>query len=194
VLRELWWGKIWFAMPVTVVADTDELVAIYVPPGTEGRGAVRPPGKRDNFATLATREWKLGPRTWERTRRLGLSRPDEPYVVSGFWNGDGSEFLHWYVDMVEPLRRTAVGFDFRDLELDVVIDEDLTWRWKDEEEVDLAIELGVFTSAEAAEIRAAGERVIEMVERGDAWWTSWRDWAPDPSWPAPTLPDGWDAR
>jgi hypothetical protein len=184
VLRELWWEKLWFAMPVTIVQDSGDLVALYVPPGTEGRGAVRPPGKRDNFSTLATKEWELGPRTWERTRRLGLWRPNDPYVVSGF--------LHWYVDVVEPLRRTAVGFDFRDLELDIVVDEGLAWRWKDQEEVDLAVELGVFTPAEADEIREVGGRVIEMIERGDAWWWSWRDWVPDPSWAVPTLPDGWD--
>ena len=194
VLRELWWERIWFALPVTVVQDTDELIAFYVPPGAEGRGAVRPPGKRDNFMTLASKQWELGPRTWERTRRLGLSQPGAPYVVSAFWSGDGSEFLGWYVDVIEPLRRSPVGFDFRDLELDIVFFDDGSWLWKDQAEVDEAVELGVFTSEEAAEIRRVGERAVDVIEGGDWWWRRWRDWAPDPTWPVPTLPADWDAR
>ena len=187
----MWWGKTWLAMPVTVVEDTDELVALYIVPGAEGRGAVRPPGKRDNFSTLASKTWELGPRTWEHTRRLGLWRPGEPYIVSAFWIDD--TFMSWYVDVIEPLRRSNVGFDFRDLELDIVVHEDLSWRWKDQEELDIGVELGVFTAAEAEEIRHHGERMVERIESGETWWTSWRDWAPDPSWPIPALPPDWDA-
>lgn len=192
VLREIWWDRIWFAMPVIVVEDSDDLIAFYVPPGTEGRGAVRPPGKRDNYRTLASKRWELGPRTWERTRRLGLARPDEPYAVSAFWEGE--RFTHWYVDVIEPLRRSPVGFDFRDLELDVVFSDDGSWTWKDQDEVDEAVELGVFTPDDAAHVRRIGQTAVDAIESGEWWWRRWRDWAPDPSWPIPQLPDNWDAR
>jgi predicted RNA-binding protein associated with RNAse of E/G family len=180
------------AMPMITVHDTDDLVVLYVAPGTTGVGAVRPPGKRDNFRTLASKQWELGPRTWERTQRLCMWRPDEHYAAGAFWDADGTRFLGWYVDVIDPLRRTDAGFDFRDLELDIVIGEDLSWSWKDQEEVDLAVDLGIFTGDDAAEIRAHGDEVVSMIERGDPWWTSWRDWAPDPSWPTPALPGGWN--
>ena len=144
-----------------------------------------------NFATLATRERELGPRTWERTRRLCLWRPDEHYAAGAFWNADGTEFLGWYVDVIDPLRRSPIGFDFRDLALDIVIGEDLTWAWKDQAEVDLAVELGMLTSDEAIRSADAGggrradrarRSVVDVVAH----------WATDPSWPIPTLPDGWD--
>ena len=38
--------------------------------------------------------------------------------------------------------------------------------------------LGIFTRAEAAAVRAEGERVVEA----KPWPTGWEDWRPDPSW------------
>ena len=65
---------------------------------------------------------------------------------------------------------------------------DLSWSWKDEHELEAASRLGRFSPDEAAAIRAEGERVIA------AWPfpTGWEDWRPDPSWPIPQLPEGWD--
>ena len=41
-----------------------------------------------------------------------------------------------------------------------VVSPDGEWRWKDEDELEEAVELGIWTQAEADEIRAEGERVI----------------------------------
>ncbi len=48
------------------------------------------------------------------------------------WGRDG-EFLGWYVNLEDPWRETALGFDTTDHLLDVWIDPDRTWRWKDED-------------------------------------------------------------
>ena len=45
------------------------------------------------------------------------------------------------------------------------------------------------TADEAARIRAEGERIV--AER--PWPTGWEDFVPDPAWPPPELPDGWEA-
>jgi predicted RNA-binding protein associated with RNAse of E/G family len=78
--------------------------------------------------------------------------------------------------------------------LDVVVEPDLSrWRWKDEDHLAEAVEDGVFSPAEGKAIRREGERVIGLIEAGtppfDAHWAAWR---PDPAWPIPTLPAGWE--
>src|SRR5215207_3099689 len=65
---------------------------------------------------------------------------------------------------------------------------DGSWRWKDVDELDVAIDVGFYTPEEAAAFRAEGEAVI-------AEWpfpTGWEAWEPDPAWPLPTLPADWD--
>ena len=108
------------------------------------------------------------------------------------WNEAG-EMVCWYINLQEPMRRSRIGYDTRDQLLDIVFSPDLSsWTWKDENELEEAIGYGFFTQERADAVRRAGEEVIELVERGDAWWTRWNDWAPDPTWPIPALPDDWD--
>ncbi|MFI9640691.1 hypothetical protein ACIG87_11590 [Micromonospora sp. NPDC051925] len=46
----------------------------------------------------------------------------------------------------------------------------------------------------AAAIRAEGDRIADLLDAGQRWWdTGWADWRPDPSWPVPRLPAGWDS-
>ena len=97
-------------------------------------------------------------------------------------------FEDWYVNLQAPYVRSRLGFDTRDHQLDIVVAPEGTWRWKDEDHLALGTRLGVFTPEEAAEIRAEGEHVI-------ADWpfpTGWEDWRPDPAWPIPQLPVGWN--
>jgi hypothetical protein len=61
-------------------------------------------------------------------------------------------------------------------------------QWKDEDEFEAATRHGRLTAEQARAIRTEGERVI--AER--PWPTGWEDFRPDPSWPVPALPDGWD--
>jgi predicted RNA-binding protein associated with RNAse of E/G family len=58
--------------------------------------------------------------------------------------------------------------------LDVVIEPDGKWHWKDEDDFVEAQRLGVFTPEEAAAVRREGERVI--AER--LWITGWERWRP----------------
>lgn len=78
--------------------------------------------------------------------------------------------------------------------LDVVIEPDLSWRWKDEEELAEAVGLGLVTPRAADAIRAEGERVIAQLEaRRSPFCDGWEHWRPNPAWPIPKLPVGWDA-
>ena len=73
--------------------------------------------------------------------------------------------------------------------LDIWVEADGSWRWKDEDELQTAVLLGYFTVGEAAAFRAEGERVV-------AEWpfpTGWEEWRPEPSLEVPAVPAGWDA-
>ena len=106
------------------------------------------------------------------------------YAIWHFWRGDDRAFTGWYVNMQEPLRREGRSFLTQDQELDIWIEPDGTWRWKDEQELLDWVPRGRFTEDEVAAIRAEGERVL-------AEWpfpTGWEEWEPDPSWAVPVLP------
>ncbi len=191
--RALWYGKISHARPFTVAHDADDLVALYLCPGAickslDAEGAA----KNSWTEKLLAREWTLLDREWKWSRILMLHRPGRWSSIWGFWGEQGGDPLAWYVNLEEPWRRTDVGFDSRDLQLDIVVMPDHTYAWKDEAEFAEMCDLGLIDQVEAATVREEGESVIAEVERGDMWWLDWKSWAPDPTWPVPSLPVGWD--
>jgi len=103
------------------------------------------------------------------------------------WDEDWA-FQEWYVNLQLPLRRTRFGFDTADNVLDLVIGRDLTWRWKDEHELEQAVRLGRFSAAEAEAVRLEGERAVVTLEARE--WPfdrDWSGWRPDSAWPKPEL-------
>ena len=109
------------------------------------------------------------------------------------WTAGFGELLIWYVNLEEPLKRTAIGFDYLDQLLDIEIAVDLSsWKWKDEDELDAAAERGVMTPEDADRVREEGEKVIAALDAGESPFDEpWERWRPDPVWTAPGLPDGW---
>ena len=78
-------------------------------------------------------------------------------MIIGFRSDDNARLDRWYVNLQTPLRRTALGFDYLDQELDIVIAPDLnSWRWKDEEGFAALLQRGRIAPADAARLRAAG--------------------------------------
>jgi hypothetical protein len=96
------------------------------------------------------------------------------------WNDASDEFAGYYINLQAPLRRTPIGYDSFDHVLDIVVAPDRSWRWKDEDEFEEAIQLGLLTPNEAADIRAEGERVI--ADLPSLLPTGWENWRPDPHW------------
>jgi len=187
-LREIWYGRVWGALPATVVEDTPMQRALLVRPGTPWMVAVGHDGAE---LRIPVDDWTFRQRDTSR-RFLSFAWPDRAYAVMAFWEDD--EFAGWYLNLQTPLRPTAIGFDYVDHLLDVLVSPDRSsWRWKDEDELAEAVGRGVFSPADAETFRAAGEQAVEHLTGGappfDRDWTSWR---PDPSWSRPELPDGWD--
>jgi hypothetical protein len=173
------------ALATTFVAEDGGCVVLYVQPGAE---SMRPTTslRRGNLVSFDD-PWEHEPDIWRDNHALWLERVDEPYSLNLFWNG-AWEFLGWYVQLQNPLRRSQVGFDTIDHLIDVWIEPDGSWAWKDEDELERAVDLGLVRAEQAKAARATGERVL--AER--PWPTGWEDWRPDPHWRPPTLPDGWD--
>lgn len=94
----------------------------------------------------------------------------------------------------EPFRRTPIGYDTQDLELDVWIPVDGTWCFKDEELLDERVRDGRYTVEQVAAIRVLGAELGAMLDRGERWWDErWTSFEPDPSWRAPDFPKAWEA-
>ena len=124
--------------------------------------------------------------TWERAHVLRFMRPGERHTVELMWD-ESWDFVGWYVNLQAPLTTNGRFFDTTDLALDVDVDQDGSWRWKDEDDLASLLRLGVLTEADAAEVRAEGERVI--AER--PWPTGWEDWRPPSDWRPLELPEDW---
>ena len=41
-------------------------------------------------------------------------------------------------------------------------------------------------------IRGKGRRVTAALDAGRRWNDGWASWVPDPAWPVPRVPDGWE--
>jgi predicted RNA-binding protein associated with RNAse of E/G family len=189
LLREVHAGRVWTARPGIVVTDRPDLLAVHIPIGTRWKVPV---ADRDQMLHRRMKGWTLTDHVWRRGQMLWLIPPGEAHAVHLWWHGADWQFGGWYINLQDPMRRTALGVDFLDQHLDVVIEPDFSWRWKDEHELEAAIEIGLLGRDEAQAIRTEGERVIRRLEaRESPFCDGWDEWRPDPTWPIPTLPDGW---
>jgi hypothetical protein len=185
VHREVWRGAPWIAFPVVVVEDAPELLVTYLP---EESPFVFPPS-----ADGRPHPW-AGKRAWHGNGMLALRRPGEAYSVMHFWNGPGRRFAGWYLNLEEPFRRTAAGYDSQDLELDVWVPVDGPWQLKDSDLLDQRVREGRFADEQAVAIRRVGDELLERLERGERWWDErWASFTPEAGWRAPSFPMGWEA-
>jgi len=198
VVRDMICGMPFSVWPHLVVADDGHELALLLRPGTTGVGpALWIQSFRDNdpaarqalMPAIARRDWELARWTWQHTTRLAIVYPDRYYAVDPMWDERGN-LLCWYVNFQLPYQRTSIGIDTRDLEIDLVVLPDLSYRWKDEDEYDHARRLGLVADWCHKEIESAREQVVALVEQAAGPFAQpWSTWKPDPTWPLPTLPD-----
>lgn len=175
-----------------VVADDDELVAYWLPIGAP---SIKPelvehvPGTPRRWVEG---NWYLTPSTWRWAEMLVLVRPGDERATWVRWSSDRT-FQGWAVNMQSELTRTRFGFDLWDHQLDIDVDPDRTWRWKDDEELELTVELGRMTREEADRVRRVGQAAVRDIE-SNAWPfdAGYESWTPDASWELPTLPPDWN--
>ncbi len=191
LLRYVHDGRVSRVLPVSVVADDGRATQLYVAPGPAMRTRCDEHGvpipRSLSYGERFARPWTLGDGSWTGYHMLMLAPTAAAYAFWAVWS-ETWEFQEWYVNLQEPLRRTPFGFDTADNVLDLVIERDGSWRWKDEDELAEAVALGRFTAADVEELYRDGGSAIEVFQRGqwpfDRDWSAWR---PDPGWPRPAL-------
>ncbi|MGD8456843.1 MAG: DUF402 domain-containing protein [Anaerolineales bacterium] len=190
VYRVVWRGKLWWACAATVVEDSPELTALFWQAGTP----VLRPSSRPTVQSILQNEVESTHAEWTRTDVLSLTQPGCAHAVDLMWEAGQRNLVCWYVNLQEPLRRTKVGFDTMDQQLDIVISPDKShWQWKDEDEFAEAVEIGVFSKEEAAAIRTEGEHVIQLLENNQSpFRDGWENWTPLDGWGISSFPPSWD--
>jgi hypothetical protein len=184
--RFIFRGRLMYAAPGWLLDETATDVVTAAVPGFE---TIQLAGPRvTTFADIAAGRERTERVIWHSNRVVWCTPLRAAHSVGHFWDAASGEFLGYYINLQAPLRRSPFGFDSLDHVLDIVVNPDGAWHWKDEDELADAVELGLFTPAQAHEIRAEGERAIAALLRKLP--TGWEDWQPDPAWPLLTLPDG----
>ena len=114
VRREVWHGEVMLGWGGIVVRDDDDLLVLYMP-------------EHAPLAFTDRDHWRRPPSV-ERARPLAghgvlqLQRPGDMHAVWRLLARAGAASSRaWYVNLQEPFRRTAIGFDTQDLELDLVV-------------------------------------------------------------------------
>jgi hypothetical protein len=188
VLREIWQGGVWAARAATIVDDAADQTAFYLPVGTPCMA----PQRNGRFLRMPEADFVLTELRLTDAHILSFAWPDVAQATLLVFRPDWRVW-DWYVNLQEPLRRGPLGFDTVDHVLDVVVELDGSWRWKDEDELAEAIRRGLIPPEEEPRLRAEGELAVRrIVDRESPFDRDWTTWRPDPSWPTPTLPSGWD--
>ena len=183
-------GRIDFAWPCRVVEDRDDLVALFIAAGSVCKAD--PKQTAAQKLTAARPPQPTHDVVW-RHDTLRLMAPGAAHSVWLFWEGKGPSrrLLRYFMNLEEPFRRTATGFDTQDHTLDVVVSPELECRWRDEEEFENHIRLGLYSPDLAVTARAEGQRVIDEIVSGTHPCLRWAQWSPDAEWRVPVLPPAW---
>lgn len=198
VLQEVYDGQLWSARPMIVVEDREDRLALWCPKGTRWKTATTP-SSRERAATRAERfvqlfsrrDWVLADFSWGVSNLLLVS-PGDWHAVWVGWSDTGAP-LGWYVNFQRPYRRTGRGIQTMDLMLDLVVDQDRSWHWKDEDEFDALVTPGLIGAAEARQVRDDAQVIVRRIEGNKIpFCEPWHEWRPAPSWPMPHLPSNWD--
>ena len=184
-------GQVIDVKPVVVVEDADAQVVLWLPLGTPTikpellKPSVERPRRWDHG-------WRLVESTWRVAEALIVIRPGEFRAIWVSWSHE-RVFQGWSVNIQSRLRRTHLGFDIQDYQLDILVEPDRSWRLKDEDELALAVELGRLTAVQGEAVRAEGQRAVDEIERNEAAYADgWENWRPNGEFKPPKLIPGWD--
>ena len=199
-LRGIYNQSVSYIQSAVVVQDQPEEVALAILPGAEcfapegyinGKHGLS--GQWDRWGEYEKGKWKMQGYTWHTNRLLILLHPEKYYSSYYFWQADTNQFLCYYINFQLPFRRSKIGFDTFDLELDIIIEPTFEWRWKDADDYQKGIERGILLNEWIQEIDMARPEIFERLEkRKYPYDGSWLNWMPDPSWFPPKLPANWD--
>lgn len=196
VWRGIYRDKVWHATPTTVVRDTISEIVLVLTPGTSCMAEQDYANGNKNGKRrwdFKQRDWNLKPFTWHTNRLLFILEPEKFYSSILFWDHETHEFLCYYINFQLPFQRRDSAIDTLDLDLDIVVNPDFSYHWKDIDDYEKGIATGVILTTWVNEIEAAKIEILNKLEkRSYPFDGSWLDWKPDPDSSLPTLPENWD--
>jgi hypothetical protein len=167
--REVLHERPWLECPVTVVADTGEELAVLLEPGAPFTFHDHPFGPHP---------WN-GQSSWGTTQVLQLHRAGDLYAVWAFFVA--GRLHYWYVNFEAAIVRQQHGFDTCDYGLDIVIEPNGAWRWKDVDDLDDMRRAGRVTDEEVLAVNTEAQRVAADLDADRRWWRPWDGWHPSES-------------
>ena len=187
LLRGIFDNRPIYVQSLRVVRDTPEETVLFIWPGAEcyaPKGYIQQGhnGNWDRWQETLSNTLQLEKYIWHTNRFLILLEPEKYYSTIYIWEDASDKFICYYINFQLPFRRTPLGFDSLDLDLDIVVKASHEWQWKDVEEYQQAIRMGGIQTDWVEEIERAQVEVLSRIEKQtyplDA---SWLNWQPDPA-------------
>jgi protein associated with RNAse G/E len=194
--RGIYRGRIWHVQPTILVKDNPEEIVLALLPETECIAEEtylkgKKQGNRRWF--FVHDDWHLAKYSWHTNRLLLIFEPEKYYSTILFWHHESNEFLCYYINFQLPFRRNQYALDTLDLDLDLIINSDFSFEWKDVDDYQNAIEHGVISQEWIQGISEAKFEIFSKLEKRQYPFDgSWLDWRPELGWSPPTLPENWD--
>jgi uncharacterized protein DUF402 len=201
-LRHLQRDVVSGVLPFRVVSHDGNGLLLWSTAGSSYWHLNAPGGRRMRETPIA--EWvtahKVPVRRTVRHSVLSWHPAGADYSIRFFYATDGG-FTHWYANLELPFvgwrDARLAGLDTVDWDLDVWVDADRSWRWKDEEEFVARLAWPEYYWVDDEQrVRAAGREVVNLVEAGGFPFDgTWCDYLPPDGWgpvTADDLPSGWD--
>ena len=200
VLRGIYRGRVWHAQSTIVVQDSPTQTLLLLEPGSEWAhssgyprwryGDLSQGGRWDEASNLS---WTMVLAHWVQRRFLMLLEPERFYSICLLWQQSTGEFERYYVNFQLPYRRSNIGFDTLDLDLDLLVERDMSIRWKDSDEYEEALSRGLITPEWREGVEVARAEVLERIRRKEPPFDgSLLSWRPDSTWRPSRLPSGWE--
>lgn len=176
ICRFMWRGTPNAIVSRVVVEDTEVRTVLWMPPGA--RYDVMSVPRVDRIKALADGAWPMATGT-AAAGVLQVIPAGAGYALEPQFGEEGN-VAGWYVNLQEPLRRTAEGFDSMDLQLDVLANRyGDRWHEKDRSEFDAMVQVGLRPREEAERIVGDGAAAIALIQTRIA--DRWDQWRPPES-------------
>lgn len=194
--EERWHDLLWSAVPQRVISSNPAELVTYVPTGTiatraSNRGL---PGTENltrderKLQALRTREARVV-EVAEAPDRLFIYRSERWSRTSLGWDHSTGALQSWYINFELPARPTPHGIVSMDLVVDIWVNPDRTWQWKDRDDFLAVLDDHTLDAEIRDRVDAESAQVLhELHTRTGPFADHWLEFQPDPDWSEPVLP------